>query len=58
VTEESIREDEVRSAARRRAFAVAINEGRGGGGFREVVRVVRKSEEGGGRCCERIEDRS
>ena len=52
----SMRLEEVRSAANNRAFAVAMRDGRGGGGLRDVVRVVRNSEDGGGREREMTED--
>ena len=48
--------EEVRSAARSRVLAVAMRDGRGGGGLREVVRVVRKWDDGGGRESEMTED--
>ena len=44
----------VKSAVRRRALAVARREGRGGGGFRAVMRVVRKVDDGDGRDAEMI----
>lgn len=44
----SMRVLDVRSAARRRALAVAMREGSGGWGER-VVRLVRRDWEGGGR---------
>lgn len=40
---------EDRSQARMRALAVARREGRGGGGVRDVVSVVRKDGDGEGR---------
>lgn len=58
MAEESTRLVVVRSAAKRRALAVAMSDGSGGGGLRDVVSVVRKSGEGGGRFWERMEDRS
>lgn len=58
IEEESTRDVLVRSEASRRAFAVATRDWIGGGGERDVVRVVRRVWEGGGRERERMEWRS